>query len=200
LSRSHSAVGGTLCSRRKASERSRQTCWTHRRLRSSRRSSSVSRCGFGSTRWLLGQAPGMLLELRRVEQISGAPTLSDRDLASGMQDEDRGRGLAAFEQGGHRNPQSFNRRLENQDGFPGHKPARVTPEQCPLDSKAGPPDPSHAEQDPDDSTPHGRPSGRDPLCESRHPGACSPRRCGGNPSSAISRGLRELPRVLRSTQ
>jgi len=43
-----------------------------------------------------GQTLGMLLDLRRGERPPGAPHISDQTQALRMQDEDRGRDLAAF--------------------------------------------------------------------------------------------------------
>jgi len=67
-----------------------------------------------------GQALGMLLDLRQGERHPRASDISNWILALRMQDEDCGRDVAAFSKYRHWEPQCFNRRLEDQDGFLGH--------------------------------------------------------------------------------
>ena len=117
-----------------------------------------------------GQAPGMLLELRRAQRRpikALVLKLLDGAFALGMQDEDRGRDLAAFQQNRHGEPQSFNRRLENKGGLSGDEPSRVILKQSSLNAEPRSPYQDYAQQDPDDSKHRGRDQGGGQSTEMR---------------------------------
>ncbi|HUT52218.1 MAG TPA: hypothetical protein VM658_02395 [bacterium] len=103
---------------------------------------------FGVHLMLRGQTLGMVLQLRRVEwRPPKAPVLSGHTLATGMQNKDRRRDLAACQQQGKGQMQGFDRPLENNYGFPGNQPARVIFKQRPLDAEPRSPHPGRVGQD-----------------------------------------------------
>jgi hypothetical protein len=71
-----------------------------------------------------------------------------------MQDKDRGWDLPNSPQKAHRDPQSFNRRPENQDRLSRIEPTRVILKQSALDAEPRSLYPDHTQQGPDDSTRH----------------------------------------------
>ena len=144
-----------------------------------------------------GQATGTLLDLRRAQR---RPTralvllLLGWAFALGMQDEDRGRGLTAFQQDGHGDPQSFNRCPDNQGGLPGDEPTRVILKLFSLDAEPRSPYPDHTQQNPDDSTRDSREQDRGQSTEHRpRPLKAQQDHCGKPPQQDKRHGCPENP-------
>jgi hypothetical protein len=84
-----------------------------------------------------------------------------------MQDEDRGRDVAAFSKHRHRKPQCFNRRLEDQDGLLGHQPTRVILKQPAFHAVLRSSYPHPGQEGSDESTQKGRNQGRKGFVQNR---------------------------------
>ncbi|MFI5247606.1 MAG: hypothetical protein ACHQWV_03530, partial [Nitrospirales bacterium] len=94
----------------------------------------------------------MLLDLLRGERRPWASHISNRILALRMQDEDGGRDVAAFSKYHRWEPQSLNRRLEDQDGLLGHQPTCVILKQPSFDTVLRSSYPHPSEEGSDEST------------------------------------------------
>ncbi len=110
-------------------------------------------------------APGMFLDLGR-GQLHRPHPFPDPSLASGVDDEQGGVGLAAFTQQRHRTLQRIDGRLEDEDGLTGHQPAAVIVNHPGLDAMPGASQPDQCRRRPDGTTTedqgqrHGKAPGR----------------------------------------
>ena len=81
-----------------------------------------------------GQALGLFPDLRRGQGHAGAAHFLQGLVALRLQDKNRGGDLTAFPEVGYRDPQAFQRRLEDQDGLSGYQPAAGILHQLPFDA------------------------------------------------------------------
>ena len=168
LSRSHSAVGGTLCCRRARFGEIQANLLHPPAVPFEPLEQFGVPQRFGSTWCSVARRRACSWSCAGLSGAPGAPVLF---AGPGFRAGDAGRrppgGISPLSsKTAIGNPQCFDRRLENQDGLPGDEPARVILKQSSLDAEPRSPEPDQAEQDSDEATRHGRDQGGGPRDQS----------------------------------